>query len=908
MSDYKYKFSVVIPVYNVEKYLAETLDSVIGQTIGFKENIEVILVNDGSPDNSGAICEKYRDMYPDNIKYVVKENGGVSSARNLGIEYATGEYVNFLDSDDVWTPDAFEKAYDFYCKYGEEIDVIASRIQFFDAKEGWHVLDYKYQKGTRVLDLTKEGDCTHVQLHVTSAFVRRSAIKDYRFNEKIKYGEDALFINAVILDKLKYGVIDDCVFLYRKRQDESSVTQGQKFRMDYYTVSPRLYYNGIVEESMKRFGEVVPYAQNILAYDIGWRVKTTIPDDIKAQKELYESYIDFLKGIICYIDDAVYLRSVVHKRLGIKCAFYKLKHPGQELIDISRFDLEKKSIYVGDVRLYNFNLVNHAGCVIHVCEVEGDTLNVEGVISRWILSSCPEAKLSFALKFGDKVYRPELSDHDLLFDENIYGMDKRYYRFAQKFDLSGLKKGDEIRFNVALNVGDDVCGITARYGKFIADALIFKPCNMIHGDYIITCGEKGITVKRSKNIRKESKEIENAKQLWLRENGLGEIADFREEVVKFKKKNFRRKKLWIISDRFEKAGDNGEAIFRYLCSNKSAAKGIVPVFAISKNYSRVDELSKIGKVIFFEDEETYKKYFLCADKLLASSGSEYAANPLNKDEKIYLADMINSKLVFLQHGITKDDLSAWLNKYNKNIKLFVTAAERERNSILDGDYMYTEKEVKLTGFARYDLLEDRREKNVAVMPTWRKSIRKSYDINTESVYYDKFNETEYFKFYNSLINDERLLSKMREKGYKGIFCLHPIHSKQYIDYTGNDVFTVNEGFVNYNRMFSEGALLVTDFSSVFFDFVYLNKPVVYSQFDRETFFGSHSYTEGYFSYEEDGFGPVCTDLDSTVDAIIASLDRDCEIDEKYLDRIRSFYGFTDKKNCERICKAVKEMD
>ena len=240
--------------------------------------------------------------------------------------------------------------------------------------------------------------------------------------------------------------------------------------------------------------------------------------------------------------------------------------------------------------------------------------------------------------------------------------------------------------------------------------------------------------------------------------------------------------------------------------------------------------------------------------------------------------------------------------------LFVTAAKNERASILDGEYMYTEKEVKLTGFARYDLLEDKREKIVAVMPTWRKSIKKSYDINTESVYYDKFNETEYFRFYNSLINDERLLSKMREKGYKGIFCLHPIHTKQYIDYTANDVFSINNGFVNYNRMFSEGALLVTDFSSVFFDFAYLNKPVVYSQFDKDTFFESHSYTEGYFSYEKDGFGPVCYDLDSTVEAIIASLDRDCEVEDKYLDRVKAFYGFTDKNNCKRIYDAIKEMD
>ena len=89
--EYKYKFSVVIPIYNVEKYLEETIESIINQSIGFEENIQIILVNDGSPDNSEEICLKYKEMYPDNILYKKKENGGVSSARNTGLKKVSGE-------------------------------------------------------------------------------------------------------------------------------------------------------------------------------------------------------------------------------------------------------------------------------------------------------------------------------------------------------------------------------------------------------------------------------------------------------------------------------------------------------------------------------------------------------------------------------------------------------------------------------------------------------------------------------------------------------------------------------------------------------------------------------------------------------------------------------------------------
>ena len=112
-----FKFSVVIPIYNVEGFLAETIDSVIAQDIGFEQNIQMILVNDGSPDHSEEICLAYQKKYPDNIVYVKQENAGVSAARNHGMDYVKGKYVNFLDSDDKWSPDAFSCVYRFFEKH-----------------------------------------------------------------------------------------------------------------------------------------------------------------------------------------------------------------------------------------------------------------------------------------------------------------------------------------------------------------------------------------------------------------------------------------------------------------------------------------------------------------------------------------------------------------------------------------------------------------------------------------------------------------------------------------------------------------------------------------------------------------------------------------------------------------------
>ena len=138
----KFKISVIIPVYNVYDYLRETIESVVHQDIGFK-NIELILMNDGSPDNSEEICLEYKEKYPDNVIYVKKENSGVSDTRNKGMDYATGEYIHFLDSDDKISKNFYRVGYNFMKKHN--VKLCFYRIRQFDAKTSLHNLDWKFK-------------------------------------------------------------------------------------------------------------------------------------------------------------------------------------------------------------------------------------------------------------------------------------------------------------------------------------------------------------------------------------------------------------------------------------------------------------------------------------------------------------------------------------------------------------------------------------------------------------------------------------------------------------------------------------------------------------------------------------------------------------------------------------------
>ncbi|MBQ8027245.1 MAG: glycosyltransferase family 2 protein [Clostridia bacterium] len=112
MSGYKYKISVIIPVYNCEKYIKSCVESLKGQTMPSDE-FQIVFINDGSPDNSGEICRSYSESEK-NIVYFEKENGGVSSARNKGIELAEGKYIMFLDADDTLSKKSLQAVYNFF--------------------------------------------------------------------------------------------------------------------------------------------------------------------------------------------------------------------------------------------------------------------------------------------------------------------------------------------------------------------------------------------------------------------------------------------------------------------------------------------------------------------------------------------------------------------------------------------------------------------------------------------------------------------------------------------------------------------------------------------------------------------------------------------------------------------------
>ena len=246
-------FSIVMACYNVEKYIGEAIDSVINQSFDFKSNTEIILVDDGSFDDTAKISKKYCDLFPDNIKYFYKENGGQASARNFGVKHAAGKYVNFLDADDKLIECTLENVFDFFEQHYSEIDLVAVPMFFFERESGNHPLNYKFEE-TRVIDLNSQWD--HPQLATNSAFFKTEIFKNFEFDTSLISSEDAIMVNEILLDKFAYGVVSEGGLCYRKRFDESSTIDKSKFDKRFYNGRLNDFFINLIYYSNEKLGYV----------------------------------------------------------------------------------------------------------------------------------------------------------------------------------------------------------------------------------------------------------------------------------------------------------------------------------------------------------------------------------------------------------------------------------------------------------------------------------------------------------------------------------------------------------------------------------------------------------------------------------------------------------------------------
>ncbi len=253
--------SVVIPVYNAARFLADTLTSVVGQTY---TDYEVLLVDDGSTDDSGVICQRYARTYPDRIRLLRKPNGGPASARNLGIRMAKGQYIAFLDADDLWLPRKLEKQVAYLEAQPADVGLVYTRAVKFDDEGVWK-LPVCYQKpavaGWVYWDLLR---CNPIPS--PSALVRKICFDRVGyFDESLDIIEDHDMWSR-IAKVYRIALLDEILCLYREHH-------GGRSKGEEVTLQREI---GVMRKHLQMATgqpDATAYIQSLLAarlYDLGW--------------------------------------------------------------------------------------------------------------------------------------------------------------------------------------------------------------------------------------------------------------------------------------------------------------------------------------------------------------------------------------------------------------------------------------------------------------------------------------------------------------------------------------------------------------------------------------------------------------------------------------------------------------
>ena len=298
------KVSVIVPVYNVEKYLKKCLESLINQSL---KDIEIIIVNDGSPDNSEEIILNYQKKYK-NIKYLKKENGGLSDARNYGLKYATGDYISFIDSDDYIDKYMLEKMYNKALKNNLDI-VICDSIEVYDEKEVHKKSNYHYSNNdTKNYIISPPMVCIRL--------FKKNLLNYLKFKKGIYY-EDLNLTPSMAKYTNKIGFIEEGLYYYVQR--DNSIMKQKKFNKNLLDIFEVLEHNKkLLEKDYKDEVEYL-YLQHLL------RTASLRFLDYKESKELLKKVNTTIRNYYPNYKNNIYYKKSSYKfKLICLLSYHKL--------------------------------------------------------------------------------------------------------------------------------------------------------------------------------------------------------------------------------------------------------------------------------------------------------------------------------------------------------------------------------------------------------------------------------------------------------------------------------------------------------------------------------------------------------------------------------------------------------
>ena len=858
------RFSIVTAVFDVEPYLQDFIRSIEDQRVA-PADLEIVAVDDGSTDDSLQLLRAWSGSSRFRVQVLTQPNAGQGAARNLGLEHASGEWINFADPDDMLDRDFLRVAAEFADAH-PGIEVMAGKPFVFDEKVGrvtdTHHRRRQYRRGNRVVGLDAEPNVFPGSSTVSLYRADRIRATGLRFDPRIRPNfEDGHFASHYLLaleGAPRVGILRDARYIYRRRAAGTSTLQRSLAHPGRFTAVLEHGYLEVLDAARERFGSVPEWLQHVVIYELSWYLSADekITSDIELPAELLPRYHELFGEIVRRLDPEVVAS---HRARPLRLVWADILAHGYRpgawhMPFVVRGKLDRD---MGLRRMaYRFTGARPT-----------ERFEVDGM----------EAAVAFGKVRAHRYYGRTVMEERIAWipEGDVVSVHLDGLPVAVRARWDGRRRGNARRSPA------DQSGMAG--GRGIGRWVLRRVWRVVRR-----------VVRR--NVRRVADLPILALRLASRTSLLaGQYRD-----------------AWVLMDRVNNADDNAERLFEHLRANRPDINAWFTVAPTTVDYRRLRAAGEPRLVAW--GSWRWKLLMLNARWLVSSHADRDLVEP---PELIRAARGRPWKFAFPQHGITKDDLSLWLN--NREIDLFVTSTQAELEAVAgDGTgYKVTSKETRMTGLPRFDRLLAKSQAVpaadrdlVIVAPTWRTRLTGAIDPQTQQrSVADAYWTSEYHASWMGILRSEAVAEAVRRRGWRLGFMPHP-NLQPILDRLDLPTHVERLSFegTDVQGLYARCGLLVTDYSSVFFNLAYIDRPIVYFQFDRADMLrGGHMGRQGYFDYERDGFGPVVEILDAAVRTIAASIDSGPTPSPRYQARIDATFPVRDGRCCERVVAAIEEL-
>ena len=846
----------------------DAIKSIIDQSLNFEDNTQIIFINS---DNTSSYYEdialKYQRTYPNNILTLFEndENLNVKNKENyyynLAIDNADALLINFMN-DGIFSKNLLESVSNFYFDNDcDDYDFISVPIRILESKKK-HFLNYKFKRSGIVEPLKNK---EYIQTRINNAFIKRKAIGDLKFDQDLSNFSDSLFINKLLISKNKYAIVNNC----------SLSLHNVDFDDKEQTLSFMSFTDQLIDAYGRDSDSIPDYMQYLFVYYLKDLIRIPV-DDIFDMSELADFW-NHINALFDWIDLNIILKfKSINGYVRSFLVFLKNKKEYDIIVE-NGFPVLRSKDYV-------FGKLDNRKLWIDIVDIRNGILNISGSFTSYFNKDTLSVTAVKINNQGREKFEGKPVDYEKVPMRKTIKYFSIPWKFIFSFDFKIPLDGSETNVYLKLHYKEN--GNIVHFNRDIDfpkyGELSYYSHYSIKDSKMIIFGNNRFFIKPVSYLRVIKHELLDLKKMFKdKKYSFDSIMHRFLNLITYP--FVKSKKVWLFMDRQDISGDNGEHLFNYAIGQKDDIKKYFVIKKDSEDYSRLKK--EYGSNVLDFGSFKHKHLYLRADKIMSSHPDDFILNPFPQRNRQFLSGFLTIKKYFLQHGVGKYDMSRWLRKYDKNLYLLLTVSDLDHNSFAGDDYNFDEEVVQTLGFPRYDnLTNENLKKQIVVIPTWRSNL------NTR----DDLINSEYIHRWNNLLNNEKLINHAKEKGYDIIFKPHP-KSIEYLDLFDTQCVKL-DNVKGYHQILCDSALMVTDYSSVAFDFAYLKKPVVYYQYGDDY----HFDTESAIADDEMDFGEIIKDEDALVDKIISYLDDDCKMEDQYVEKVLKFFKFNDKNNCKRV--------